>query len=57
MDITNGTMAVRQTTATAMVLEQTVTLMQMNIHEGQDPEKDLVKGHRVVTERKFEVEG
>ena len=51
MDITNGTMAVRQTTATAMVLEQTVTLMQMGIHEGQDPEKDLVKGRRVVTEK------
>ena len=51
MDITNGTMAVRQTTATAMVLEQTVTLMQMNIHERRDPEKDLVKGHRVVTEK------
>ena len=51
IDITNGTMAVRQTTATAMVLEQTVTLMQMNIHERRDPEKDLVKGHRVVTEK------
>ena len=51
IDIKKGAMAVRQTTKMAMVLEQTVTLMQMGIHEGQDPEKDLVKGRRVVTEK------